>query len=135
MTIAQLKKKYNNLHAKNELTVLELLLVKDIAVKTVHLSTIDSVKKITPATIYWNTTSKEVYLSWNNIHKLPTDKQYQLCAIVNGKPINIGVFDLVTSLQKMQLTANDASAFAITVEQKGGSLSSTLTAMMVMNKL
>ncbi|HRG39223.1 MAG TPA: anti-sigma factor [Bacteroidia bacterium] len=85
------------------------------------------------ASIYWNQSSKEVYLNVSEIPAPPADKQYQLWAIVNGKPVDAGIFELTanvntTVLQKMKPIA-DAQAFAITLEKKGGVQVPTLNAM------
>ncbi|RZL09055.1 MAG: anti-sigma factor, partial [Pedobacter sp.] len=45
------------------------------------------------ATIYWNKKSFEVYLMINTLPNPASDKQYQLWAIVGGKPVSAGVFD------------------------------------------
>ncbi len=42
------------------------------------------------ATVYWNTVSKDVYVLQNSMPKAPSGKQYQLWAIVNGKPVDAG---------------------------------------------
>ncbi|MEI9917198.1 MAG: anti-sigma factor [Bacteroidota bacterium] len=71
------------------------------------------------ASVYWNQTSQEVYLSVQNLKALAQDQQYQLWAIVDGKPVDIGVFDTSTALLKMKSTGK-AAAFAVTIEPRGG---------------
>lgn len=74
------------------------------------------------ASVYWNPHSKDLYLAVNNLPEPPSDKQYQLWAIVNGKPVDAGVFDMgaaAKTLQKMK-AIDKAQAFAITLEKKGG---------------
>ena len=39
------------------------------------------------ATVYWDTASHDVYLLANNLPAPPNDKQYQLWALLDGKPI------------------------------------------------
>lgn len=89
------------------------------------------------ASVLWNSRNHEVYLSVNNLPQPPSDKQYQLWAIVNGKPVDMGVFDISTdsiSYHKMGATES-AQAFAVTMEKKGGSPIPTLTAMYVMGQI
>ncbi|HVM86535.1 MAG TPA: anti-sigma factor, partial [Puia sp.] len=79
-------------------------------------------------TIYWDTRSKDVYLLVNNLPQPESNKQYQLWALVNGKPVDAGVFEFNTdslSLIKMK-TIPKAQAFAITLEKRGGSLTPTM---------
>ncbi len=88
------------------------------------------------ATVYWNTQSKDVYLL---VNKLPTpvpEKQYQLWAIVDGKPVDAGVFDMAEGISFVKLkTIPKAEAFAITLEKKGGSTKPDMNAMYVMGKV
>ncbi len=88
------------------------------------------------ATVYWNTQSKDVYLLVNQLPKPNADKQYQLWAIVDGKPVDAGIFDVSDgpSFVKLKNIPN-AQAFAITLENKGGSVSPTMDAMYVMGKV
>lgn len=77
------------------------------------------------ATVYWDTTSKDVYLLINNLPKPATDKQYQLWALLNGKPIDVGMIsnDFFIGQKELLLrmkNASGAQAFAITLEKKGG---------------
>jgi anti-sigma-K factor RskA len=87
------------------------------------------------AYIYWNKASREVYLSIENLKELSRENQYQLWAIVDGKPVDAGVFDSnITGLVKM----NDlpaAAAFAVTVEPHGGKPSPTLETMQVIGNV
>jgi anti-sigma-K factor RskA len=74
------------------------------------------------AMVYWDTSSKDVYLMVHHLPQPSADKQYQLWAIVNGQPVDAGVFDLnqSTAMVKMK-NIPDAQLFAVTLEQKGGS--------------
>lgn len=77
------------------------------------------------ATVYWDTTSKDVYLQINNLPQPASDKQYQLWALFDGKPIDVGMIenDSFTGEKKLLLQMKNvggAQAFAITLEKKGG---------------
>jgi anti-sigma-K factor RskA len=88
------------------------------------------------ATVYWNTESKDVYLLVNQLPKPVTDKQYQLWAIVDGKPVDAGIFDMDEGVSFVKLkTIPKAEAFAITLEKKGGSVTPDMDAMYVMGKV
>ena len=78
------------------------------------------------ATVYWDSTSKDVYLLVNNLPKPPSEKQYQLWALLDGKPIDVGMIDndFFIGQKKLLLrmkNVSKAQAFAITLEEKGGS--------------
>ena len=75
------------------------------------------------AKIFWMKNTGEVYVDPINLPMAPNGKQYQLWAIVDGKPIDGG---MITSkdgkkyhIQKMK-TFGKAQAFAITLETQGG---------------
>ena len=89
------------------------------------------------ATIYWDTTSHDVYLLVNNLPVPASDEQYQLWALLDGKPIDMGVFEIIQKplqLYRMK-NAQAAQAFAITLETKGGSSTPTLEKMYVVGNL
>ena len=93
------------------------------------------------ATIYWDTTSHDVYLLVNNLPKPASDEQYQLWAILkeaNGiKPIDLGFIELSEKpLQVYKMTnAQAAHAFAITLEKKDGNPAPNLEKIFVISKL
>jgi anti-sigma-K factor RskA len=91
------------------------------------------------ATVYWNPNTKQVMLNVDNLPMPPTDKQYQLWALKDGKPIDAGVFDMkpgaAGDMHMMPVAIPDADAFAITLEKKGGSPTPTLTQLYVMGKI
>lgn len=84
------------------------------------------------ASVYWNANTNEVYLSIQNLKNLAAENQFQLWAIVDGKPVDAGVFDFgFEGLLKMK-DISGAVAFAVTIEPKGGKPSPTLETMQVM---
>jgi len=84
------------------------------------------------ASVYWNKESKEVYLSIQSMRELTQEKQYQLWAIIDGKPVDAGVFDgNVSGLIHMKEIAQGAVTFAVTIEARGGTPSPTLETMQV----
>ena len=87
------------------------------------------------ANVYWDSASSNVFLVVKNMPSLPSDQQYQLWALIDGKPKDLGVFDATDEkvILKMKNTQK-AQAFAITIEQKGGSPSPTLQKMQSMGK-
>jgi anti-sigma-K factor RskA len=66
----------------------------------------------------------EVYIDPSNLPEAPAGKQYQLWAIVDGKPVDGGMIittkkDNKYRIQKMK-TFGKAEAFAVTLETEGG---------------
>ncbi|MFL5811288.1 MAG: anti-sigma factor domain-containing protein [Flavisolibacter sp.] len=88
------------------------------------------------ATIYWDTTTRDVYLMINNMPEPPTDKQYQLWALFKGQPINLGSME-VTQKRLLYAMKNvqNAEAFAISIEPKGSNPEKPTTAPVALTKL
>lgn len=80
--------------------------------------------------LFWDTQTNYVYMGEMNLPAPPSDKQYQLWAIVNGKPVDAGMIN-GQQLQKMKAFPQ-ADAFAITLEKRGGSPVPTMEAMVAM---
>lgn len=72
------------------------------------------------AMIYFNQSSKEVYLSALNLPVAPAGKQYQLWAIIDNKPVDAGLIEGNSSFAKMKSLGN-VQTFAISLEKTGGS--------------
>lgn len=88
------------------------------------------------AYVYWNEESKEVYLSLQSMRELSQENQYQLWAIVDGKPVDAGVFDgNLAGLLKMKDIGMGAGAFAVTIESRGGKSSPTIETMQVVGNV
>lgn len=67
--------------------------------------------------------------------ELPSDKQYQLWALIDNKQKSLGVFDATDKniILKMDSTKK-AQAFAITIEKKGGNPHPTLDSLTSIGK-
>ena len=87
------------------------------------------------ADVYWHT-SKKVFLEMKNLPVAPIGKQYQLWAIVDGKPVDMGIYSAKkdSAVQEMK-SVNNAQAFAITLEKEGGNKTPTMEEMYVMGAI
>ncbi len=89
------------------------------------------------AVVFWNTKRHTVLLDAAGLANTDKRHSYQLWAIVNGKPVSAGVFDVKGDLSPI-LKLNDistAQAFAVTLEPLGGSEKPTMSAMYVMGAI
>jgi anti-sigma-K factor RskA len=118
----KLQRNYDNTVAKlNDLENDVKILQENPNIKMASMKGMD-VSPRSYATVYWDTTSHDVYLLANNLPVPASGKQYQLWAIFNGKPVDLGVFDVKKEKLLIQAkNAQGAEAFAITLEKKGGS--------------
>lgn len=76
------------------------------------------------AKIFWMKNTGEVYIDPSNLPEAPSGKQYQLWAIVDGKPVDGGLIISTKKGDKYQIqkmkTFGKAEAFAVTLETTGG---------------
>jgi len=141
MELAQMKaenqvmaEQYNVVNQKLDKIQGDLAVIESTAfTRVVMKGTANDTKAL--ASVYWNPTSQEVYLSIQQLKEVSKENQFQLWAIVNGKPVDAGVFDLnFAGLLKMK-NINGAAAFAVTIEPRGGKESPTLETMQVVGSV
>ena len=114
----------------------EMNMLKDPAFKWVKMQGVNKHTGIV-ATICWNPETKDTYILAQQLPEPPEDKQYQLWAIVNGHPVDAGVFELgnmAKVLQKVK-SVTSAQVFAVTLEKKGGNPTPSLDQMLVAGKV
>jgi len=124
--------------AKNEKNALEkqLIFLRGIDNQTIRMSGTDKAPEAF-ATIFWNDITKESYLGVGSLPVPPADKQYQLWAIVDGAPVDMKVFDVTTDnnqLHKVEFIEKP-QAFAVTLEDVGGSSAPTMEEMYVIGEV
>lgn len=113
----------------------ELQVYRDTTFKVLKLK--GTAKTPTAAMILaWNSVSKKVMVDMPSM-KLPQHDekhQYQLWALVNGKPVDMGVFNEAkadTAGVKEMKSIASAQGFAVTLEPNGGSINPTMDQMVV----
>lgn len=116
----------------------QLNMYRDTAYKVLRLKGLPK----TPSAamiLAWNSVSKKVMVDVQSV-KLPrndTKHQYQLWALVNGKPVDMGVFDApeadTVGIKEMKAIAS-AQGFAVTLEPMGGSINPTMDQMVVIGQ-
>jgi len=87
--------------------------------------------------VYWHKKGQHVMLDVTKMALPENDSthQYQLWALVQGKPVDLGVFDAQSQPKKLLVVMKEisgAQAFAVTLEKRGGSISPTMEKMVVM---
>jgi hypothetical protein len=135
--MASLEEKVRNTETELSLRRDEVAVLSNPDNTIVKLSGVATKSPTSSMQVYWNKKTKDLYISQLNLPAAPPDKQYQLWALAGGKPIDMGVFDVMsdgTALLKMK-NAQDAQAFAVTLEPKGGSQNPTLTEMYVIGNI
>jgi len=103
---------------------------------TVSLQATDS-NQVAHATVIWNPVQKAGYITEIRLPKISSENQYQLWAIVNGKPVNAGLIpqNWEPSTAVKMLSLSEAQAFAITIEPAGGKPEPTLSQLVAMGNV
>jgi anti-sigma-K factor RskA len=91
-------------------------------------------KPASKAKVYWNKNSGNVFVVNLSLPQPPADKQFQLWAIVGGKPVSAGMLASEKQIAQAMTSIKNAEAFAITLERKGGSPTPTMEEMYVLGK-
>ncbi|HEY2721354.1 MAG TPA: anti-sigma factor [Chitinophagaceae bacterium] len=87
------------------------------------------------ANIYWDSTSANVYMIVKNMPKLASDKQYQLWALIDNKPVDLGLFDGGEKVILKMNNTQKADAFAITIENRGNTGGPNLPQLQSLGKI
>ena len=116
----------------------ELSIYHDPAYKILKLQGTPKTPK-SAMTLAWSPSKQKVVVDMKSINLPGHDKQhqYQLWALVGGKPVDMGLFDLNkidTAIIKEMKSIAAADAFAVTLEPAGGSINPTLDQMVVIGK-
>lgn len=138
--ISELQREKTEILAQNELFAeqiqqvsQEVEIFSDPSIRSVILAGVEG-HEDQSARVYWSDAG-EVYLTASGLPALSSDQQYQLWAIVDGQPVNVGLLEQgdTSRLQKMAVI-DRAEMFAITIEKQGGSEQPTLEQMVVAGK-
>lgn len=110
-------------------------IVSDPGMKAIPLNGMNSLATRS-AMVHWNPETNDLYFNATALPPSPGDKQYQLWAIVDGKPVDAGVIALENGVvfQKMK-PITGAKAFAVTIEAYGGSPSPSLDTMCLLGNV
>ncbi|MBS1729484.1 MAG: anti-sigma factor [Bacteroidetes bacterium] len=120
------KAKFNSLQSK-------LKMLEDPDMRVIQLRALPG-KESNTATVFWDMKSSDVYLM-PTLTAPPSGKEYQLWAIIDGKPVDAGMLqNCDDGMCKMKNMAG-VQAFAITLENKGGSKTPDLNAMYLIGKV
>lgn len=107
----------------------DLELIKDPAFRWVKLEGTTAHSEQL-ALVCWNPQTGTAYMIAQFMPAPPAGKQFQLWAVVNGTPVNAGVFETgqaVSRQLQLMLPITAASRFIVTLENKGGSGRPTLS--------
>jgi anti-sigma-K factor RskA len=112
-------------------------MMSDTAMQTIVMHTMQKGHPMA-ATLYWSKDKGLAYVSVNGLPAPPPGMQYQLWAIKDGKPVDLGVLPNemanTPSIMKVEKPMPGGEAFAISLEKQGGSPVPTMQNIYVLGK-
>jgi anti-sigma-K factor RskA len=129
----ELAQNYNLVKETYDETVSNILVMRDENSSVIILHSTDTTHHY-QARVYWNKINRHSYI---DVLSLPTPdegKQFQLWALVGGKPVDAGVFIVGEDGIQRVKDIPDAEVWAVTLEPKGGSVSPTMDQMYLISK-
>ena len=117
----------------------QLNVFRDTTIKLIKLKPTVHAPASANIMVAWSPSKRKVMIDMLalNMPKNDKDHQYQLWALVGGKPVDLGVFDKTgddeADMKEMK-SIGTADAFAVTLEPRGGSVNPTMSELMVLGK-
>lgn len=95
-------------------------------VQQVKLKSTDTSKNVF-ATFFYNKSKKQLLIHQGNLETRNDGMQYQVWALIDGKPISAGVFDAAPNADSLKMIQTDLNAqlFAVSIEKQGGAITPT----------
>ncbi len=134
--IEQLQTAYSELQVNCNQFSQQIAYLRDPSNRSIQLTGTDLSSK-SSAVVHWNPKVKKSFLDFVNLPEPPSNKQYQLWAIVDGQPTDMGVFDLKTSNNLLFEVPfiESPQAFAVTLENAGGSATPNLDQLYIIGEV
>ena len=129
----ELAQNYNLVKTTFDETISNLEIIRDEHSNVIVLNSTDTTHHY-QARVYWSNYTHRSFIDVLSLPAPASGKQYQLWALVGGKPIDAGV--LLTGDQNVQRMKDIllADLWAVTLEPSGGSLVPTLDQMYLISK-
>lgn len=134
---AELQASYDNLNKTCDQFNRQVAYLRDPANKPIVMNG-TAIAPSARAVVHWNPTAKKSFLDALSLPEPPANKQYQLWAIVEGKPTDMGIFDLkaVDEFHLIEIPfIPNAQAFAVTLEDFGGNLTPNLDQLYIIGNV
>jgi len=116
----------------------QIAILKDPAYRPISLQGTDNAPNNTEAIVYYSPAAQNNYLDVGNLPATPSDRDYQLWAIIDGAPTDMGVLtpaDLTAGFVTVNKEIINAQAFAITLEPRDGNPAPNLDELFVIGNV
>ncbi|MFN3918060.1 MAG: anti-sigma factor domain-containing protein [Flavobacteriales bacterium] len=138
-TKSENEKELSSLREKNSYLSMELNMFRNPMFISTFLTPTENRPQDLLSIVCWNKNTNEIHLSIENMPPAPSNMQFQLWAIIDGSPVDLGVFDTTgesTGFVPMKkIESGNPQAFAITLEEAGGKPTPNLKELYVIGKL
>lgn len=136
LRVAELENRNQTIVARYEENQERLNLITDSGTQQYILHPVPQRPESLRADVYWNQQTKKAYLAIRNLPPAPQGKDYQLWALHDGQPTDMGVISPGPESSNLVPagTVNAADAFAVTLEPQGGSPKPSLEQLYLMGK-
>jgi hypothetical protein len=130
------KENASELQHQLELNNNQLAILRDASTRRIMLLALNGIGT-SRVDVYWNAQRQASYFDILELPAAPPGKQYQLWAIVDGTPVDMGVIPLNAGPESWQSFpfVEAPQAFAITLEREGGSPQPSLDQMVVIGSV
>lgn len=114
----------------------QISILKDPAYRPISLKGTDKAPA-SESIVYFNKADGKTYLDIGSLPTTPSDKDYQLWAIVDGAPTDMGIVDLKAATGGLIEVPHivNPQAFAVTLETKGGNPAPNLDELYVIGNV
>ena len=114
----------------------QITILRNPAYKPISMKGTDKAPNV-EAIVYYNPADGKSYLDIGNLPTAPSDRDYQLWAIVDGTPTDMGIFDLTAAAGGLVEVPHirNPQAFAVTLETKGGNPAPNLDELYVIGNV
>jgi len=116
----------------------QIAILKNPAYRPISLEGTGNAPNNTEAIVYYNPNAKNNYFDFGNLPATPTDRDYQLWAIIGGVPTDMGVLssaDLAAGFVSVIKIDKTPQAFAITLEPRDGNPAPNLDELFVIGNV
>lgn len=125
---SRLKKQVSELSSTNTLPAADYEIMTNPTITPVAMYGV-GIHSICRCTMYWDKKTGKAYIMIHHLIRTTESQNYQLWAMVDGKPVSVGIVndEIRGRFITMENVPANATAFSVTLEKAGGNLTPTMS--------
>ncbi|HMU46294.1 MAG TPA: anti-sigma factor [Chitinophagaceae bacterium] len=125
---SQLKKQVSELNSTPTLPAADYEIMTNPTITPVAMYGV-GIHSICRCTMYWDKKTGKAYIMIHHLIRSTESQNYQLWAMVDGKPVSVGIIndEIRGRFITMENVPASATAFSVTLEKAGGNLTPTMS--------